>query len=138
LERVGTITHPRAWLDRRRARAEADHWIGHGFEARYPWRVAELTSERQRRVSARGIHSVIGELNGSKLPGAAPLRIAALRPHVQLLESLETRLLDGAPVKARGMLAVAVLLTSAGSCLYAENDDVASCLRSVHENLEVN
>ena len=28
------MVHPRAWLERRRARAEADYWIRHGFEQR--------------------------------------------------------------------------------------------------------
>jgi hypothetical protein len=26
---MSTITRPRAWLERRRERAEADQWIGH-------------------------------------------------------------------------------------------------------------
>jgi hypothetical protein len=134
---VATIAHPRAWLERRRARAEADHWIGHGFEARYPWRVAELTSARERKACARALHGVLGELNGSKLPGAVPLRTASLRPHIALLKSLEARLLDDAPVTASGILAVNELLTSAGSCLFTQRDDVESCLRTVLDKLEV-
>ena len=97
---------PRAWLERRRARAEADHWIGHGFESRYPWRVAELTTIRERRSCARSVRNVLGELSGSKLPGALPLRAAALRPHAALLVQIEARLLDERPVSAAGMLAV--------------------------------
>jgi len=134
---VAAIAHPRAWLERRRARAEADHWIGHGFESRYPWRVTELTSARERKISARSLHGVLGELNGSKLPGAAPLRTASLRPHIALLEELERRMLDDAPVTATGMLAVNELLTSPGSCLFTQRDDVESCLRTVLEKLEV-
>ena len=134
---MASITHPRAWLERRRARAEADHWIGHGFESRYPWRVAELTSVRERKLCARSLRGVLGELNGSKLPGAAPLRTASLRPHTALLETIETRLLDGAPVAAIGMLAVNELLTSPGSCLFTQRDDVESCLRTVLQKLEV-
>jgi hypothetical protein len=134
---VATIAHPRAWLERRRARAQADYWIGHGFESRYPWRVAELTSGRERKLCARSLHGVLGELNGSKLPGAAPLRISALRPHVALLEAIEARLLDGEPVAAAGMLAVNELLTGPGSCLFAQTDDVAPCLRAVLAKLEV-
>ena len=134
---MATIAHPRAWLERRRARAEADHWIGHGFESRYPWRVTELTSARERKISARSLHGVLGELNGSKLPGAAPLRTASLRPHIALLEELERRMLDDAPVTATGMLAVNELLTSPGSCLFTQRDDVESCLRTVLEKLEV-
>ena len=134
---MAAIAHPRAWLERRRARAEADHWIGHGFESRYPWRVTELTSARERKISARSLHGVLGELNGSKLPGAAPLRTASLRPHIALLEELERRMLDDAPVTATGMLAVNELLTSPGSCLFTQRDDVESCLRTVLEKLEV-
>lgn len=134
---MATIVHPRAWLERRRARAEADHWIGHGFEARYHWRIAELTSRRERKLSARSLHSVLGELDGSKLPGATPTRIAALRPHAALLEAIEARLLDERPVSGVGMLGVQKLLTDPGSCLYLEVDDVASCLTSVLEKLEV-
>jgi hypothetical protein len=130
------VTNPRAWLQRRRARVEADHWIGHGFQSRYPWRVAELTSVRERKLCARSIRSVVGEIQGSKLPGAAPLRVAALRPHVGLLQTIEARLLDSEPVSAVGMLAVDELLTSPGSCLFAPTDDVESCLRTVLMKLE--
>jgi hypothetical protein len=129
--------HPRAWFDRRRARREADSWIGHGFEARYPWRVAELTSERERRSCARAIHGVLDELEGAKLPGPAPLRRASLQPEAGLLHEIEARLMDGAPVSAHGMLAVNDLLTSPGSPLFAESDDVHGCLAAVREKLEM-
>jgi hypothetical protein len=132
-----SLVHPRAWLDRRRARVEADHWIGHGFQSRYPWRVAELTAPRERKLSARSIHSAIAEIQGSKLPGAMPLRVASLRPHVEMLELIEARLLGDEPVSAVGMLAVDELLTSPGSCLYAQTDDAESPLRAVLVKLEV-
>lgn len=131
------MAHPRVWLERRRARTKADYWIRHGFESRCPWRVEELTSVRERKLCARSLHGVLGELGGSKLPGAAPLRVAALRPQVALLEAIETRLLDDAPVAALGMLSVNDLLTSPGSCLFTENDDVESSLRAVLDKLEV-
>jgi hypothetical protein len=134
---VATIAHPREWLERRRARATADCWIGHGFESRYAWRAAELTSLRERKLSARSLHSVLGELRGAKLPGAAPLRTGQLRPHIDLLEAIEARLLDDAPVAARGMLAANELLTSPGSCLFTARDDVESCLQAVLDRLEV-
>jgi hypothetical protein len=134
---VSTLTHPRAWLDRRRARAEADDWIALGFESRYEWRVDELTSPRERKLCARSLHSVLGELSGSKLPGAAPLRTSQLRPHTALLEAIEARLLDDAPVAAVGMLAVNELLTSPGSCLFTLTDDVESSLQAVLDKLEV-
>jgi hypothetical protein len=129
--------HPRAWLERRRARAEADHWIGHGFASRYAWRVAELTTFRERRSDARSIRGVLKELSGSTLPGPLPLRATALRPHAARLEQIEARLLDEQPVSAAGMVAVNELLTSPDSCLFSEVDDVASCLRDVLTQLEV-
>ncbi len=134
---MATIAHPRAWLERRRARSTADYWIGHGFESRYSWRVAELTSARERKLCARSLHGVLGELRGSKLPGAAPLRVTALRPYAALLEEIEARLLDDAPVPALGMLAVNELLTSPGSCLFTEADEVESLLQAVLDKLEV-
>ena len=134
---MATIAHPRAWLERRRARFEADGWIRHGFEARFPWRVDELTTARERKLCARSLGSVIGELNGTKLPGAAPVRANALRPHIALLAAIEERVLDDAPVAAVGMLALNELLTSPGSCLFTEVDDVESELRAVLTKLEV-
>jgi hypothetical protein len=134
---MATIGHPRAWLDRRRLRHDADYWIGHGFESRYPWRVVELTSERERKQCARSVRSVIGELDGSKLPGATPLRRAALRPYSELFVALEARLLAPEPVSAAGMLGLNDLLTSPGSCLFAIVDHVEACLCGALEKLEV-
>lgn len=134
---MATIAHPRAWLERRRARAEADYWIRHGFDSRFPWRVDELTAPRERKLCARSLRGVLGELDGTKLPGAAPLRTSQLRPYITLLEAIEARLLDDAPVAAVGMLAVNELLTSPGSCLFTEMDDVDSSLHAVLDQLEV-
>jgi hypothetical protein len=131
------LLHPRAWLGLRRARAHADEWIAHGHESRYLWRVAELTAERERRLCARSLRGIIGELDGSKLPGATPLRTGALRPHRALLEALEARMLDQEPVTGLGMLALNELLTSPGSCLFSGTEDVASRLRAVLDKLEV-
>ncbi|HZQ16439.1 MAG TPA: hypothetical protein VFA82_06665 [Gaiellaceae bacterium] len=131
-----SVTHPRAWLERRRARRQADYWVAHGFESRYPWRVAELTGERERKQLARALGNVLGELAGRTLPGAAPLRRTALRPHVALLERIQARLLDAEPVTGIGMLSVQTLLTSPDSCLYASVDDVEAELRRVLVKLE--
>ena len=54
-----------------------------------------------------------------------------------LLEEIEARLLDDAPVPALGMLAVNELLTSPGSCLFTEADEVESLLQAVLDKLEV-
>ena len=134
---MATIAHPRAWLERRRARAEADEWIRHGFASRFQWRVEELTTPRERKLCARSLHGVLGEIAGRKLPGAAPLHTTALRPHVALLEATEARLLDDVPVSAVGMLAVNDFLTSPDSCLFSDVDDVGSYLKAVLDQLEV-
>lgn len=134
---MAAIAHPRLWLERRRARHDADYWIAHGFESRYPWRVSELTSERERRVCVRALRGVLDELEGSKLPGATPLRTVALRPHLALVRDVEARLAGPEPVSAAGMLAVNELLTSPGSCFFAPAGDVEECLLSVLAQLEV-
>ena len=134
---MALAAHPRAWLTRRRERREADYWIAHGFDSRYPWRVAELTSERERKLCARALRGVIGEVRGAKLPGALPLRSAQLRPHLAQLESLEARLCDGERVTAVGMLAVHELLSSPSSCLFAEVESVEPQLRRVLVKLRV-
>ncbi len=134
---MATIAHPRAWFERRRARAEADYWIRHGFDSRFPWRVDELTAPRERKLCARSLRGVRGELDGTKLPGAAPLRTSQLRPHIAKLEAIEARLLDDAPVAAAGMIAVNELLTSPASCVFADVDDVESSLRRILEQLDV-
>jgi hypothetical protein len=128
--------HPRAWLERRRARRQADYWIAHGFESRYPARVGELTCARERKATARSLAQVIGELKGRSLPGAAPLQRAALRPWVELFERIHRRLIDGRPVSGIGMLAVQTLLTSPDSCLYSPCLDVEADLRRVLTKLE--
>ncbi len=128
---MAIAVHPRAWLERRRERREADYWIAHGFESRCPWRVSELTSERERRLCARSLHGVIEEVSGKKLPGAAPIRRAALRPHLARLEAIETRLRDGEPVSGAGMLKVNELLTGPASCLFTEVESVEPLLRRV-------
>jgi hypothetical protein len=133
---MAVAAHPRAWFERRRARRQADYWIAHGFESRYPWRVGELTSAAERRACARSLAQVIGEVRGRKLPGAAPLQRAGLRPWLALFERLHTRLLDAAPVTAIGMLSVQTLLTSPDSCLYSPADDVEADLLRILTKLE--
>ena len=92
---------------------------------------------RERKLCARALHGVLGELNGTKLPGATPIRVGALRSHKPLLEAIEARLLDDAPVGAVGMLAVNDLLTSPDSCLFIDVDDVGTSLQAVLDQVEV-
>lgn len=134
---MAVVAHPRVWFERRRARRQADYWIAHGFESRCPWRVAELTSERERKACARSLAIVIGELQGRKLPGAAPLQRAAVRPHLELVERIHRRLLDGRPVTAVGMLAAQTLLTSPDSAFYAPVENVEADLLRVLAKLDV-
>jgi hypothetical protein len=135
---VGRARNPKRWLEHRRERRLADEWIAHGFASRYAWRVGELTSDRERRLLARELRSVVAEVRGSRLPGPAPLRGGALRPHVDLLDAIATLLaaLDR-PVAAPGVLAVRELLTSPGSVLYAPCRDCLPQLLSVLSRLEV-
>jgi hypothetical protein len=135
---VDRARSPRRWLERRRERRVADEWIAHGFASRYGWRVAELTADRERRLLARELRGVIGEVRGTRLPGPAPLRGGALRPHVALLEAIAERLaaLD-TPVDPAGVIAVQRLLTSPDSVLYAPCDDCLPQLASVLSRLEV-
>ena len=93
---------------------------------------------RECKLCARALRGVLGELVGTKLPGATPIRVGALRPHKSLLEAIEARLLDDAlSVGAVGMLAVNDLLTSPDSCLFTDVDDVGSSLQAVLDQLEV-
>jgi len=133
---MAVATHPRVWFERRRTRRDADYWILHGFERRYPERVTELTSRREREACARSLRNVRRELSG-RWVSAVPLRRAALRPHQSLLEALELRLLGGEGVSGLGMLAVHDLLGDADSCLYSPVEDVESELRDVLAKLEV-
>ncbi len=134
---IGRARNPRRWLERRRERRVADEWIAHGFASRYTWRVGELTSDRERRLLARELRSVIAEVHGSRLPGPAPLRGGALRPHVEILEAVAARLAAlETPVAPAGVLAVRELLTSPGSVLYAPCDDCLPELGAVLSRLE--
>jgi hypothetical protein len=117
---VGAI---HSWIDRRRARPEADAWIagcnGSGANG-YAWRVDELTSRRERKRLGRSVRSIVPELSAGRLPGASPLNRVALRPYRSELIALADRLDDlDRPVSAAGVLAVRHLLTEPGSALYA-------------------
>ena len=133
---MAVAAHPRVWFERRRARRQADYWIAHGFESRYPERVAELTSARERKATARSLAQVIRELQGRSLPGAAPLQRSQLRPWLELFDRLQRRLLDERPITGIGMLAVHTLLTSPDSCLYAPTVDVEAHLLRILTKLE--
>ncbi|HTZ05221.1 MAG TPA: hypothetical protein VMB53_05660 [Gaiellaceae bacterium] len=144
---LGVVLAIRRWDERRSLCAEADTWI-----ARHPaiagtshgWRIAELTSARERRRLGGSVRDIVGEISPQRLPGASPLNRVALRPHTAELAALADRLDDlDSPVAPAGILAVRRLLTEPGSALYARplvDDrpcDVGAELAAVRASLEV-
>ena len=118
---LGVVLAARRWDERRRLCAAADAWIARSHDgASYGWRVAELTSRRERTMLAHSVRHIVPELSERRLPGASPLNRIALRPHRAELIALADRLDDlDRPVSAAGILAVRRLLTEPGSALYA-------------------
>ena len=142
---LGAVLAARRWDERRRLCAAADAWLARGHDgASYGWRVAELTSRRERRLLANSVRDIVPELSESRLLGASPLNRVALRPHRSELIELADRLDDlDRPVSATGILAVRHLLTEPGSALYARDrvdepaPDPGSELAAVRASLEV-
>jgi hypothetical protein len=118
---LGVVLTVRRWDERRRLCAAADAWIVQsGGDSSYGWRVAELTSGRERRLLAHSVRDIVPEISAGRLPGASPLNRVALRPYRSELIALADRLDDlDRPASAAGILAVRHLLTSPGSALYA-------------------
>jgi hypothetical protein len=106
-----------------RQRADANDWIRRGYESRFRWRVAELTSRRERKTIARSVRGVIRELDAGAPLGPVPLNRRALRANRSLLEALSGRLVDLRPVSAAGMVAVEHLLTHPESPLFPHHAD---------------
>jgi hypothetical protein len=121
---LGLLKAARRWDVQRRLRAEADAWIGRGYEnragSRYGWRIDELTGARERRLLASSVRAVVAQLSERRLPGAVPLNRVGLRPYRAELVALADRLeaLDR-PVSPSGVITVQRLLTEPGSVLYA-------------------
>lgn len=111
------------WSEGARERRTADWWIAHSqgtTRSRFDWRIAELTSVRERRQLARSVRGVVADLSERRLPGASPLNRVAMRPHTEILSALSDRLADlDRPVDPAGILAVRRLLTDPDSVLYA-------------------
>lgn len=113
------------WAERRRRRRAADEWLLWGAVPRpssalLSWRAAELTSQRMRSTLAHSLRRIEREVRGGTLPGAVPLNKRALRSNLDLVHTLQERLVDPAhPVSARGVLLVDRLLTEPGSPLYS-------------------
>jgi hypothetical protein len=137
----------RSFLERHRLRSSADAWIARGHDdptGWYGWRIAELTAPRERRLLARSLRAVVGDLSSPRLSPVAPLNRVALRPHTGLLLELAERLdtLER-PVSAGGVLHVQRLITDPGSPLYAPPSFAAAVetpertIRAVRDALEV-
>jgi hypothetical protein len=113
-------------ITRARARREADRWLraadGHWHSSSaFAWRIAELTSERERRLLAHSLRGIVRDVEPDRLPGASPLNRVGLRAHVDLLTAIAGRLADlDQPVAPAGVLLVRDLLTDGGSPLYTE------------------
>jgi hypothetical protein len=106
-----------------RRRVEADSWIlqaGGAFGSRRAWRVAELTSARERRLLARSLRSIVDELRQKRAAVGGVVNRPALRPHADLISELADRLAAlERPVTAFGILRVRWLLCDPGSPIYA-------------------
>jgi hypothetical protein len=115
----------RARIELRRIRRAADRLIltgVHDYEGSeiVRWRTRELVRPELRQKLAADLERTIHRLAGDRLPSASPLRRVALRRHEELLRELDSRLLDGRPVSARGVLRLQRLLREPSSPLYDE------------------
>jgi hypothetical protein len=139
--RFDGLVHP---LRRRRERREADRllrasggrWESHTAVA---WRVAEVTSVRERRTLARSLRGIATDVVRPRGFSAVPLNRTALRPHMPELARLAGRVGDlERPVTGAGMLLVLDLLTDGGSPLYMGGDPaaLAPTLNRIREMLE--
>ena len=138
---LGVILAVQRWLDQYKTRSSADAWIARGYDSprsRYGWRVAELTSRRERRALARSLRRTVEEIEQPSRWAAIPLDVAALRPCRGLLEALADRLDDTSlPVSACGALAVERLLTDGATSPLYGTDDVRPFLIDLLDRLEV-
>jgi len=127
-------------IERHRRRIEADDWLlGAGRVSRYEWRVAELTSARERTILARSLRSLVRELHSNLRRSTVPVNRKSVGPHSAELEALADRLADlERPVEPAGMIEVERLLTSPGSPLYGSSDrvDLAETLDAIERDLD--
>ena len=135
-----------AWLRRPWRRREADallrvsggRWENHPSVA---WRVAELTSPRERRVFAGSLRSIVREVHDTRVRlSASVIARRELRPHAAELEKLADRLADlGRPATGAAMVLVHDLLTDGGGPLYGRGnsiDELPAALGRIRTTLE--
>jgi hypothetical protein len=83
------------------------------------WRSDQLTGAGNRRVLARTLRGIVGELDRRLLPGASPVNRAAARPYLGVIRALAARMGElERPVSPEGILLVERLLTEGWGPLY--------------------
>jgi len=138
---AGAVHSGRRWIELLRRRREADRWLRQGLSpgTLHGWRVAELTSPRERQMFARSLRSLIRELDMLPFLSASPLNRPAVRPYVDELQILQRRLASrDRPVAPLGMLLVRELLADGGSPLYdrGSEDQLPAALERIHDALD--
>lgn len=140
--REGTLA---AWLRRPRRRREADallrssrgRWEHHLAVA---WRVAELTSPRERRVLTDTLRSIVGQVRDPRVTlTASVLARRTLGPHAAEPELLAGRIgnLDR-PVGGAGIVLLRDLLTDGTGPLYiGDAEQLSPAIARILDLLEV-
>jgi hypothetical protein len=101
------------------------------------WRAGELSSVDERDHLAASLRRIEKTASAGRLPGAAPLKRAAVRAHEDQIDAIVDLLLGPDPVCARGVLLVRRLLDDPGGPLYDEEssatlgDDLRAALEAL-------
>jgi len=127
----------------RQIRARADRLILQGGERTHPaavvlWREGELVGERHRALVAAAAERTLHHASRELLPSSSPLDRCAVRENEDLVRLLATRLHDGRPVAARGVLLAERVLGDPASPLYdaVAGEPLGVALRRVLHALE--
>jgi hypothetical protein len=112
-------------------------WDSHAAVA---WRVAELTSVRERRTLARSLRGIVTEATSRHpMVSASPLNRRRLAPYAGLIDRVEGRVADfERPISAAGVVLLRDLLTDGASPLYLGGDvtELPDALRQIESLLE--
>jgi hypothetical protein len=133
---------PRRWRARREAdrllRASDGRWDSHDALA---WRVAELTSARERRTLARSLRGIVEEATSPQpMVSASPLNRRRVATYTGLIGRVAERVGDvERPVSAAGIVLLRDLLTDGAGPLYVGGDvkELPAALRRIESLLEV-
>ena len=109
----GLLASRDRWALRRTADARLRTGVKvHPESALLVWRAAELTCDRNRRTLSGSLKGIARELQRPSLVSAVPLNRRAVRPHLELVLALASRLAQlDRPVAPKGMVLVEELLT---------------------------